>query len=140
MTKKNRQISINLPKNDFTRKIKDFDIFTKIACECGRFGQVNRPIWSHYWKLLNCCMIEALHQNGFPLFVIWAIMGTGSFRLLRFCCDQCLGQFVVIHFYNYLQHIALVTGHSRFAVVCTGLKPSQSLTSLRVAFPRGQDF
>ena len=51
----------NLPKNDFTRKITDFDTFTKIALECGRFGQtncchtlwkvaqspINSPIWSH---------------------------------------------------------------------------------------------
>ena len=30
-----------LPKNEFTRKITDFDTFTKIAEECGRFGQIN---------------------------------------------------------------------------------------------------
>ena len=28
---KNRQISKKLPKNDFTRKMNDFDILTKIA-------------------------------------------------------------------------------------------------------------
>ena len=27
-------------QNDFTRKIKDFDTLTKIALECGRFGQI----------------------------------------------------------------------------------------------------
>ena len=27
-----------LPKNDFTRKMIDFNTFTKIAEECGRFG------------------------------------------------------------------------------------------------------
>ena len=46
---------------DFTRKMIDFDTFTKNAKECGRFGQIfcwqmlykvaqspkNRPIWSH---------------------------------------------------------------------------------------------
>ena len=32
-----------LPKNDFTRKIKDFDTITKIAQEWGRLG------------LINCC-------------------------------------------------------------------------------------
>ena len=30
-----------LPKNDFTRKNKDFDTYTKIAHECGRFWQNN---------------------------------------------------------------------------------------------------
>ena len=38
---KNRQMSINLPKNDFTRKMKDFNTSTKIAWEYGRFGQIN---------------------------------------------------------------------------------------------------
>ena len=51
-----------MPKNDFTRKMKDFDTFTKIALECGQFGlnncchrlwkvaqiAINHPIWSHY--------------------------------------------------------------------------------------------
>ena len=55
------KMSVKLPKNDFTSKIKDFDTFTKVAYECGRFGQnnwcqrlwkvaqcpINRPIWSH---------------------------------------------------------------------------------------------
>ena len=31
VTRKNRQISIKAAQNDFTRKIRDFDIFTKIA-------------------------------------------------------------------------------------------------------------
>ena len=53
-----------LPKNDFTRKIIDFDNFTKIALECGRFGQINccqrlykvahssinLPLWSHWYQ------------------------------------------------------------------------------------------
>ena len=30
-----------LPKNDSTWKMIDFDTFTKIAYECGRFGQIN---------------------------------------------------------------------------------------------------
>ena len=30
-----------LPKNDFTRKMIDFDTLSKIAQECGRFGQTN---------------------------------------------------------------------------------------------------
>ena len=48
-----------LAKNDFARKMMDFDTFTKIAEECGVFGQIyccqrllkraqspiNRPIW-----------------------------------------------------------------------------------------------
>ena len=29
-----------LPNNDFTRKMIDFDTFTKIALECGKFGQI----------------------------------------------------------------------------------------------------
>ena len=33
--------SNKLPKNEFTTKMKDFDTFTKIAKECGRFGQTN---------------------------------------------------------------------------------------------------
>ena len=32
---------IKLPKNDFTRKMIDFDTFTKIDYECERFGQTN---------------------------------------------------------------------------------------------------
>ena len=31
VTRKNHQMSIILPKNDFTRKMIDFDTFTKIA-------------------------------------------------------------------------------------------------------------
>ena len=38
---KSCQMSIKVAKNDFTRKIKDFDTLTKIAKECGRFGQIN---------------------------------------------------------------------------------------------------
>jgi len=41
VTRKNRQMSIKVPKNDFTRKIKEIDTFTKIAKECGSFGQIN---------------------------------------------------------------------------------------------------
>ena len=41
VTIKNCQISIKIAQNDFTRKIIDFDSFTKIALECGRFGQSN---------------------------------------------------------------------------------------------------
>ena len=41
VTRKNCQMSKKLPKNDFTRKMIDFDTFTKIALECGRFGQIN---------------------------------------------------------------------------------------------------
>ena len=33
--------SKKLPKNDFTRKIKDFDTFTKHPLKCGRFGPNN---------------------------------------------------------------------------------------------------
>ena len=29
---------VKVAKNDFTRKIKDFDTFTKIALKCGQFG------------------------------------------------------------------------------------------------------
>ena len=34
-------MSIKVAQNDFIRKIIDFDIFTKIAEECGRFWQIN---------------------------------------------------------------------------------------------------
>ena len=51
-----------MPKNGFTRKLYDFDSFTKIALEWGRLGQINccqrlekvaqslinRQIWSHW--------------------------------------------------------------------------------------------
>ena len=37
---KNRQISINLPKNDFTRKIKDFETFTKLPKNVGDLGKL----------------------------------------------------------------------------------------------------
>ena len=53
-----------LPKNDSTRKMKDFDNFTKFALKCGWFGQnscchrlwkvvqsaINHPIWSHWQR------------------------------------------------------------------------------------------
>ena len=59
-----------MPKNEFTRKRIDFDTFTKIALEFGRFGQINccqrllkvpqspinRPIWSHL--LVHLCLFE----------------------------------------------------------------------------------
>ena len=32
-------MSIKGAQNDFTRKMKDFDTFTKIAKKCGQFGQ-----------------------------------------------------------------------------------------------------
>ena len=38
--KKNRQMSKSC-LNDFTRKMIYFNTFTKIAYECGRFGQIN---------------------------------------------------------------------------------------------------
>ena len=55
-----------LPKDDTTRKMKYFDIFTKIAFKYGRIGQnnynhrlwkvassaINRPIWSEYEQML----------------------------------------------------------------------------------------
>ena len=31
VTSKNRQMSVKVAKNDFTRKMNDFDTFTKIA-------------------------------------------------------------------------------------------------------------
>ena len=39
----------NLPKNDFERKIKDFDTFTEIAKESWRFGQINCCL--RLWKV-----------------------------------------------------------------------------------------
>ena len=41
VTRKNRQMYIKVAKNNFTRKMTDFDTFTKIANECGRFGKIN---------------------------------------------------------------------------------------------------
>ena len=40
-----------LPKNDFARKIKDFDTFTKIDYECGSFGQTN--CCHRLWKVVQ---------------------------------------------------------------------------------------
>ena len=37
---KNRQISIKLPKNDFTRKINDFDTFQKLPNNVGDLGKI----------------------------------------------------------------------------------------------------
>ena len=37
---KSRQMSIKLPKNDFIRKIKDFDTFTKIAKNVGDLSKL----------------------------------------------------------------------------------------------------
>ena len=51
-------MSIKLPKNDFTRKNKDFDTLSKLPKNVGDLGKlfvalnlaqspINRPIWSH---------------------------------------------------------------------------------------------
>ena len=39
--KKSPNVYKSCPKNDFTRKVIDLETFTKIALECGRFGQIN---------------------------------------------------------------------------------------------------
>ena len=68
------------PKMIFTREMKDFDTFTKIALKCWRFGKIivanrlweiaqsaiNTPIWSYCWqysdisiyKVSECSMIR----------------------------------------------------------------------------------
>ena len=75
---KSGQISIKVAQNDFTRKFKKIDTFTKITWECGRFGQnnccqrlwnfaqspINRPIWSH-WLLLTIKFIGYLRKSSF---------------------------------------------------------------------------
>ena len=38
VTRKNRQISIKVAKNDFTTYMIDFNTFTKIASECWEIG------------------------------------------------------------------------------------------------------
>ena len=55
VTRKNCQMSIKVAQNDFTRKIIDFDIFTKNTKECERIGQnnccqspINCQILSHW--------------------------------------------------------------------------------------------
>ena len=40
VTRKNCQMSINVAKNDFTRKMIDFDTFTKIVLEWGNLGKL----------------------------------------------------------------------------------------------------
>ena len=44
-------MSKKLPKNDIIRKMIDFDTFTKIAYESGRFGQIN-------WALKTCHKVQ----------------------------------------------------------------------------------
>ena len=62
-----------MPKNDFTRKMKDFDAFTKISYKYWPFGHnnyyhslwkvaqsaINRPIWSH------CSNISSILKHTF---------------------------------------------------------------------------
>ena len=48
-----------MPQNDFTRKIKDFDNFSKIAQECSRFGQINCDL--RLWKVAQS---PNNHQSG----------------------------------------------------------------------------
>ena len=66
-----------------TRKIKDFDTSTKIAKECGRFGQINcrqrlwkfaqrpinRPIWSHYLQGTIWWTFWAECKNRSPIII-----------------------------------------------------------------------
>ena len=40
MTRKNRQMSIKLPKNDFTSKKIDFNTFTKLSKNVGDLGKL----------------------------------------------------------------------------------------------------
>ena len=52
VTRKNRQMSIEVAKNDFTRKMIDFDTLQKLPKNVRDLGKVaqsaiNRPIWSH---------------------------------------------------------------------------------------------
>ena len=71
-----------MPKNDFTRKIKDFETFRKIALEClGRSGQINCcqrlwkvaqspikcPIWSH-------CLLYPIGELCFNVAKFYALM------------------------------------------------------------------
>ena len=53
---KNRQMSIKVAQNEFTRKIKDFKTFTKIAQECRRFKQINcgQRLWIDAQSPINC--------------------------------------------------------------------------------------
>ena len=49
---KSCQMSIKVTQNDFTRKMKDLDTFTKIAWKCGQFGQ--NSYCQGPWKVAQC--------------------------------------------------------------------------------------
>ena len=53
VTRKNRQVFIKLPKNDFTRKMIDFKTFKKLCNLCGQFGQIN--CCHRLWKVCPKC-------------------------------------------------------------------------------------
>ena len=40
VTRKNRQMSIKVAQNDFTRKMKDFDTYTKFVQNVGGLGKI----------------------------------------------------------------------------------------------------
>ena len=77
VTRKNSPNVYKLPKNDFTRKMKDFNKFTKIASECKRFRQIkccqrllkvvpnpiNRPIWSHCLQVSTCMTTASITSS-----------------------------------------------------------------------------
>ena len=89
---KSCQTSIKVTQNDFTKKMKDFDNFTKITWECGQFGQINCchrvwkiaqsaidwPIWSH----------RSLHQpfslSSFRRRIVWWSTSNQSVNKLQF--------------------------------------------------------
>ena len=53
---KNCQKSIKVVKNDLTRKMIDFNTFTKIASDCRRFVQINccQRLWKVAQSPINC--------------------------------------------------------------------------------------
>ena len=79
---KSRQTSIKLPKNESTRKMKDFDTYTKITLNGGNLGNknccqrlskvaqsaINRPIWSHCTRV---CSIAKSSKTGFVPKIIY---------------------------------------------------------------------
>ena len=78
---KNCQMSIKVAQNDFTRKMNYLYTFTKIALECGGFGQINcfqrlwmvaqsainRPIWSHCSQCIIPCSFQSLERRMLDL-------------------------------------------------------------------------
>ena len=85
-SKQSPNVYKNLPKNDFTRKIKDFDNFTKIAQKCWQFGQNNccHMLWKVAQSAINRQILSHWHVSTLPFvlpFLFYSL--DNSFNTLR---------------------------------------------------------